>query len=262
MLLDIKLCQILSRAISDVRWNAQELVGTDGIMRPQGVNMHVLYHCRLQDVRPFVFKRGWYWEGLPCVLVLRPHEGTLRCHLVLAIHSSGDHAAPRPIRTEQPCAREVPARPKLVLLPEATVRNEYRHRLPSLHLQDRLGSAQDSVHEGQHNVHPDHCGIKSSLKCPVYKDTLWNVLYQLFCNCSYHSGISRVSTSDYQNVCERFSPFGTSKISVFGLPIGCLMELFGVPALAWNVHLLVTSLTKEAYPNLAKLPLNFNHDIA
>ena len=116
--------------------------------------------CRLQDVCPFVFKRGWYWEGLACVLVLCPDERTLRCHLVLAVYSSCDHAAPRPVRTRQSCSGEVPTRPKLVLLPEATVRNEYRHGLPSVYLQDGLRSAQDFVHEGQHNVHPDHCGIE------------------------------------------------------------------------------------------------------
>ena len=124
--------------------------------------------CRLQDVCPFIFKRGWYWEGLACVLVLRRDERTLRCHLVLAVHSSGDHAAPRPIRTEQPCAGDVPTRSRLVLLPEATVRDEHRHGMPSVHLQDRFGSAQDFVHEGQHDVHPDYCGIKMFLQ-----DTMW-----------------------------------------------------------------------------------------
>ena len=115
--------------------------------------------CRLQDVRPFVFKRGWDWERFACVTVLCSDERTLRPHLVLAVHSSCDHVAPRSIRTRKSCAGEVPARPKLILLSEATVRDEYCHWLPSVHLQDGLGTSQDFVHEGQHDVHPDYCGI-------------------------------------------------------------------------------------------------------
>ena len=228
-------------------------------------------NCRLQDVRPFVFKRGWYWEGLPCVLVLRSDERTFRCHLVLAVHSSGDHAAPRPIRTEQPCTGEVPARSKLILLPEATIRDEYCHWLPSVHLQDGLGSAQDFVHEGQHDVHPDYCGIGRSPN-GVWRSTspIWIVVCLLFqlsaifkFTCFRNiADNSSDHTTKHQNVMKKFSKLVTSKVSVFGLPIWCLMREVGMPALAWRIYFPVASVTKEVFTNLAELPLNFSFGLA
>ena len=222
--------------MNDLRWNAQELIGTDSIARPQGVNMHVLYHCRLQDVRPFVFKRGWYWEGLPCVLVLRPHEGTLRCHLVLAVHSSGDHAAPRPIWARKSCAGEVPTRPKLILLPEATVRDEYCHWLPSLHLQDRLGTSQDSVHEGQHDVHPYYCGINHQVETYTGDGNLNQRTSDKPAN-YVRSKFEHVIT-DWNNSCfltvhqhpkHKFFRLFHSVGSNFGLKAWCLVKCIWVP---------------------------------
>ena len=108
---------------------------------------------------PFVSEWGWNWQRQPYVPILRADERPFRCHPVLAIHPSSNHVVVGPVRGRQPCPRKVQARPQFFFFSTAPLRDEHRHWLPSLHLQERPGTSQDAIHEGKYHVHSDHCRI-------------------------------------------------------------------------------------------------------
>ena len=116
---------------------------------------------RLQDVCPSVSERGRHWQRQPCVPILRADERTFRSHPILAVHPSSDHVVVGPVGGRQPCPRKVQARPEFFFFSTAPLRDEHRHWLPSLHLQERPGTSQDAIHEGKYHVHSDHCRMTS-----------------------------------------------------------------------------------------------------